>query len=264
MKKVAFISILLIAFMTSIINVFANDSISQQINVSLNQQASTSFNLMNTDSKSHQYSLDFKSINNQYESYFDSNKQIVKQIDLNQNESLNLNLNLTMINQIQNYDHAKIIVTRDDGQVIEYPITINVQEDYVMSVSSNLSQIDATSGSGFDVSISIFNQGSQTLNNIQVVADLPSKWTSTQTSNVLYSLSPNESSILSMHINIDNAQSSGLVNINLQAISDQISSEQTSLDVNVKTNLNLSVWMFGLLAVISTFVLIQFRRFGRR
>lgn len=221
--------------------------------------------IQNDDNTAHIYSLSAENSSNSYEFYFSSDGTAIKNVTVPANTSSQIDLNISLDGKASaNQDKLSVKAVRDDGNENIINLSININNDYALSLKSMLDKVDVISGKSAEFTFSVTNNGYKDLNNIKITPELPYKWLASQNDESAITLKPGETGTFTIKVDVPNSQAAGNFDAKFIATSDEISSSQISIPVTVKTSSNIGLWMIGILLLIAVFTLVQFRRNGRR
>lgn len=221
--------------------------------------------MQNTDAVAHTYSLSAEKSSNQYELYFSSNGSATKRVNVPAGSRSQIDLNIKLKgNVFVNEDRLVVKAVRDDGIEKTVDISVIVNKDYAISIKNMLTKIEVISGKTAEFTVSVTNGGYKELKNIKIKPTLPYKWYAVQGIEKAISLKPGETSTFTTKVDVPSSQAAGNFEAKFTAVSDEISSDQISIPVTVKTSSNIGFLMLGILAIIAGFTLTQFKKNGRR
>ena len=221
--------------------------------------------IQNDDLGVHSYQMSAGGITNNYELYFSSGSTPIDSIIVQPGASAEIDLNISTKGNLKaNDDNLTVKATRDDGKEDSMNLSVSINKDYALSVSSMLNKIDTLNGKAAEVTFSITNNGTKELNAVKIEPELPYKWITGQDSDTGISLKPGETGTLKLTVEVPSSQAAGNFTAKFLAVSNETKSDQISIPVTVKTSSNIAYWMIGTLLIIAGFTIIQFKKHGRR
>ncbi|OCZ49841.1 hypothetical protein [Dehalobacter sp. TeCB1] len=222
------------------------------------------FFLKNEDTAAHRYDLQALSGSNTYEMYLEAGGAAARTVKIAAGESKQVDLHLTLKgNPSVLQDTVTVKATREDGQESAIGITVQVNQDYQLSIKSLSSQVEILNGKAAELSFAVKNDGNKELQGITLETKLPYKWFSQGTSEKI-SLKPGETGTLKLKIEVPVSQTSGNFQAAVSAVSMETKSEPVSIPVTVKAGSKTAYWLIGLLLAAGIFTFVQFKRHGRR
>jgi uncharacterized membrane protein len=268
-KTLMLFSIMILLLFASVSAVFAADTGSANLSagciLSPGEKKAVPLFIQNNDPGAHQYKLAAEGNTQNYELYFASGGAPVDSIAVQPGASAEIDLNIKMKgNTSAGTDNLLIKATRDDGKEDNIKLSVMINKDYVLSVSSMLNKIDTLSGKAAEVTLSVTNNGVKELSSVKIEPELPYKWIAGQNSDTGINLKPGETGTLKMSIEIPSSQTAGNFTAKFSAASNETKSDQISIPVTVKTSSNMAWWMIGALLLIAGLTIVQFKRHGRR
>lgn len=269
LKRVILLFIVLALFSSTAISVSAQSAGSKELTanttVSFTNEASFKILIKNDDSKAHSYKLKYESSENGVQAYFALDGKITTEVEVKALDSAIMDFKVKMPDTSQ--AGAAIINTqaiRDDGQVFNLPVSVTVNHDYSMLITSRLNGLSAITGQDVSFDVSVTNNGRKNLDNIKLSLDLPYKWILKDTNPQRLSLKPGENGSYKVKISIPPSQVSGNSTIKVSAVSDNTVSPKVEIPVSVQNNPNYLIWVIGILVLAGAGTLIYFRKYGRR
>ncbi len=268
-KVLLLLSISTVLFLPSLSSVFAaeisNTGFSAGCILSPGENKTVPLFIQNNDSGVHNYQMTAGGAANSYEVYFASDGAPTKTITVQPGANAEIDLNISLKgNASTNADKLYVKAIREDGKENNINLSVLINKDYALSVSSMQNKIDILNGKTAEVTFSVLNNGSKELKSVKLEPDLPYKWIASQGSDTGISLKPGETGTLKMTVEVPSSQVAGNFSAKFKAVSDETNSDQISIPVIVKTSSNIAYWMIGALLFIAGFTLIQFKRHGRR
>ncbi|MGB4438682.1 MAG: NEW3 domain-containing protein [Sedimentibacter sp.] len=268
-KAILLFSMLIVMLVSSVSIVSATEVNSTEFlsgcKLSPGEIKTVTFFINNNDTVEHRYKLATDGFTNGYEIYFSSDGNSVENatVPAGSNSQIDLNINLKG-SALVNNDKLTVKAVREDGKENIIGISIQINKDYVLSVSSMLNKVEVLNGKTTEFNFSVTNNGSKDLKSVRIEPELPYKWIVSQSSDTLTDLKSGETETFKMTVDIPSSQAAGNFMSKFTAISDETKSELLSIPVTVKTSSNIAYWMIGTVVLIAGVTLIQFKRHGRR
>jgi len=268
-KTILLLSMLIIMISSSVSTAFAAEMSGTEFltgcNLSPGEKKSVSLFIRNDDAVSHSYSLTAGDSSNSYELYFSSNGASIKNVTIPAGTSSQIDLNISLNGKASvKEDKLAVKAIRDDGKENVINLSIIINKDYALSIKGMFDKIDVISGKSAEFTFSVINNGYKDLNNIKIKPELPYKWFASQGAESTINLKPGETGTFTIKVDVPSSQAAGNFKVKFTAVSDEISSDQVSTPVTVKSSSNIGLWMVGILILIAVVTLVQFKKNGRR
>ena len=159
---------------------------------------------------------------------------------------------------------AHFTATRDDGETLAQPLTLNVENTYAVQIASQSLNVSAFSGQEFGFDVTAVNSGAAPLTHLALTVDAPSKWIVQTNPVTLPSLEPGAETTFHATVLVPASQVSIDQELKLALTSDQTTSPESSLLVRVQKSPTFIYIALGLMALAITAVVIYIWRKGRR
>ena len=156
------------------------------------------------------------------------------------------------------------VIESDDGAIQEIEYSINIVGGYNLYLEMSTLYKTGTIGSTVSYTGTINNKGQTALTTLYLDAVFPDDWDLSISPNQVSSLEPKDSVTFNIDIEIPGDTEAGDYLVTMQAICDQLESDEVDVRITAKASTTWGYIGIGIavLAVISTFLL--FRRFKRR
>lgn len=159
---------------------------------------------------------------------------------------------------------AQFTATRDDGQTLSQPLTLNVENIYAVQIASQTLNVSAFSGQTFGFEVTAVNSGAATLSNLALQVEAPAKWVVQTTPPVIPALEPGAEITLQAQVFVPASQVASDQTLQLTLTSDQTSSPASSLVVRVQNSPTFLYAALVLMGLALAAAIVYFRRKGRR
>ncbi|MCB8919989.1 MAG: hypothetical protein H6662_00265 [Ardenticatenaceae bacterium] len=159
---------------------------------------------------------------------------------------------------------AQFTTTRDDGEPLTLPVTLNVENTYAVKIVSQNLNVTAFSGKEFVLDVTAVNSGAAAVTNLALTVDAPAKWIVQTTPATIPTLAAGAETAFHVIVTVPSSQVAADQKITLALASDQTASPDSPLTVRVQnspTFLYVALTVMGL-AIVGA--VIYFRRKGRR
>jgi len=268
-KSLAGLSIAILMLVLSLSPVLAATTnateFSPSYSLAQGESKTVSLEVQNNDTIGHDYTLTTEGMANQYDLYFSTGDSPTTSLTIPGGGNASVNLTMALnTNPAVNNDTVIVKATRDDGQETTMKISVLINKDYQLNVTSLSDKAKVLNGKAVELTFSVKNSGAKEMKAIKLGAELPAKWRISQGAETSIDLKPGEIGTIKLIIEVPTSQVAGNANVKVTATSAQTQSNQVSIPVTVKTSANIAYWMVGLLLVITVITVIQFRKHGRR
>lgn len=159
---------------------------------------------------------------------------------------------------------AQFSATRDDGETLTQPLTLNVESTYAIQIVNQSLNVTAFSGQEFAFDVTAANTGAAPITNIGLTITAPAKWIAHTDPASVTALEPGAEATFHATVLVPSSQVSIDQEIQLAIVSEQTTSQASSLMVRVQKSPSFIYIALGLMALAVTAVVIYVRRKGRR
>ncbi|MCA9911954.1 MAG: hypothetical protein KC496_01335 [Anaerolineae bacterium] len=244
--------------------VYAEDS-ALLATVNAGQTAEYAFEIRNDSAESHDYALSVEDLPADMQATFTQDGPVVDTVTIEAGgyQAITLRVDVPVGSTIGRFP-AVIYANREDGQSLQIPITLNVENTYALRITSQNLNINTFSGQEFTLTVTASNTGAAGVTNVQVTADLPNKWLARMEPQVIDQLAPNESATFTVHILVSPAQIAIDQQIPLVINSDQTSSPEAMVFVRVQNSPDYLIYAVIVAVLAIGGAVIYFRLQGRR
>ncbi len=224
-----------------------------------------SLEVQNSDHSEHSFTFKTEGMSNSYELYFSTAELPIITLVIPAERNVALNLNLKLIGEpLVNNDTILVKVIRDDGQEMTMKMSVLINKDYQLELTSLNDKVEIFSGKAVELTFSVKNSGAKEIKAIKLSSKLPAKWLISKGADTSIDLKPGETGIIKTTLEVPSSQIAGNMAVNVIAVSNETQSNQVDIAVTVKTSANIAYWMIGLFLVIAVITVIQFKKHGRR
>jgi uncharacterized membrane protein len=232
---------------------------------SATDEASFRLLITNDDSGPHKYLLKYGPVPAVQQAHFTLDGKIVTQVDINAGDGAEMMFAVKLSDGSPAGTTAiEVQAARDDGQVFILPVSVTVNQDYSLVITSRLDNLSAITGQELSFDISVSNNGNKNLDNIKLSLELPYKWMLQDANPGKLALKPGESGTCKVRVSIPPSQVSGNNIIKVFAVSDNTASPKVEIPVSVHSDPSSLFWVTGIIALAGAGTLLYFRRHGRR
>lgn len=266
MKAKLFISSLLLALVSLLaVSPAKADGIALSQTVQASQMAVYQFEIQNDTATDHEYSLALIGLPDTLTSSFSQDGPLVDKVLVAANGygSLTLNVDVPTDTPIGHYT-AQVKITRDDGQILNYPLSLTVENTYALQVVSQSTNLNAFSGQEFSFDVTVANRGAAAVTNAALAVDAPAKWIVTTDPTTLPSIQPGAETTIHVRAAVPSSQTAQDQKISLSLTSDQTSSPVSILTVRIQKSPTFFYGALGIIAFAIAGVFLYFRSQGRR
>lgn len=233
--------------------------------LSQGESKTVALNIRNNDAIEHDYTLSAGGTINHYELSFSSSTGQIATVKIPPGGTATFDLNISMNDPPSvNTDTLIITATDENGQENTIDLSIVVNTDYLLTLTSLSDRAEILNGKTTDLTFSVKNNGSQEVDAIKLQAELPNKWLISQGADATINLKPGETGTFKITVEVPTSQVAGNQNLSVSAVSSETQSNTFELPVTVRTSSNIAYWMIGILVIVAGFTFIQFRKHGRR
>ena len=226
---------------------------------------SADISIKNGDSVDHNYTLVYDSLPNDFHGYFTKDGKVVREILIPASSESNVTFSVDVPAATTTTKLAvPLNITRDDGKSETLTLSYSMNQDYTVSISSNLSLIKAINGDSITLDIGVTNTGNKDLTSLTLNAEPPYKWITESLEPNTLDLKSGETAIFKAKISIPTSQQAGEYPIKLTCSNAQITSNELTVPVAVSTSFNYFWWVAGSIIVLILFTLFYFKKHGRR
>lgn len=229
------------------------------------ETTSSDISIKNGDSAEHNYTLAFDSIPKDFHGYFTKEGKVIQEILIPASSESSITFSVDVpVTTTTTKLAVPLNITRDDGKNETLILSYAMNQDYTVSISSNLSLIKAINGDSITLDIGVTNTGSKDLTNLTLNAEPPYKWITESLEPNTLDLKSGETAIYKAKISIPTSQQAGEYPIKLTCSNSQITSNELTVPVAVSTSFNYFWWVAGSIIVLILFTLFYFKKHGRR
>ena len=266
MKVKLFISSLMLALVSLLaVSPAKADGIALSQTVQASQTATYQFEVQNDTAVDHTYSLALDGLPNTLVASFSQGGPLVDKIMVAANgySALTLNVDVPTETIVGHYT-AQVSITRDDGQTLNYPLSLTVENTYALQIVSQSTNLNAFSGQEFSFDVTVANQGAAAVTNATLVVDAPAKWIIVTDPATLPSIQPGDETTVHVRAAVPSSQTAQDQKISLSLTSDQTTSPDSILTVRIQKSPTFFYGALGIIGLAIAGVFLYFRSQGRR
>jgi uncharacterized membrane protein len=233
--------------------------------IRVTESATFRIHLANDDNKPHNFNLSYENLPTGYIGDYTFNGKVQKKLLLNSAESIALYFNIKApANAITGTQMFNIKMTRDDGIQYLIPLSVTINNEYLITISSQQKNLNVTNGKVLSFDIIVQNLGSKDLSNIKLNTDLPFKWLVQDAIPEITRLKAGQSEVVKINVSVPVSQVSGNNKIKITAISNEIKSQMIDINVTVQSSPSYLFWFLGALVITIFITIFIFIKHGRR
>lgn len=159
---------------------------------------------------------------------------------------------------------GQFVATRDDGIVLDIPMSLNVENTYALQIVSLPLNQNVFSGQDFSFDVTVLNSGAATVTHLALKPDAPPKWIVTVEPSVVDTLAPGDQMVFHVKVMVPASQSPGDETFKMSLSSEQTATPASTMTVRVQKSPTLFFAALGLMALAVVGVFLYFRVQGRR
>ncbi len=259
-------------FLISLFSLFAllplvahADEVSLSQTVQASQTAVYQLELHNETAAAHDYALALSGLPKGLTVTYSQGGPLVNSVAIRANDYILITIQVAVPVEtaVAHYD-AQFSATRDDGEIVNQQLTLNVENTYALKIASQSLNVSAFSGQEFGFEVTAVNSGAAAITNVVLTVDAPAKWIVQSNPVSVAMLEPSAETTFQASVLVPSSQVSIDQQLHLTLTSDQTSSPESSLMVRVQKSPTFIYIALGLMALAITAVVIYFRRKGRR
>lgn len=258
---------LIILFIIPGRNVFASEvpSITNDYQMLPGETTSARLSIENYDSISHSYSLAFEQMPTDFHGYFMLDGKVTQKIDLMPSHKSILTFSIDVPSNVS-LDNLLIplLITRDDGVKETLAMSYTLNQDYHLSISSNVSLMKAINGDSINLELGVTNTGNKDLADLTPQIELPYKWILTSISPATLNIKSGDTGLYEVKITVPASQQAGEYPVKISCSNSVVTSNELSVPVAVSTSINYFWWVAGLVVLLTVFTIFYFKKHGRR
>lgn len=241
------------------------DAIALSQTVQAGETAVYSVDLRNQTSVSHDYALALTALPTDMSGSFTQGGPVVDQVTTAAQGSSQvfIRIETTRTSPVGVYD-IQFTATRDDGDRLEIPLTLVVENTYALQIVSQSTTLSVFSGKDFTFDVTASNSGAAPVTNVSLQVDAPAKWLVQTDPPRVNELAPGES--VDFHATVNTPQSQVAIDqpVGVSVVSDQVTSDASELTVRVQKSPSYLYSSAGVMLFAIAGVFVYFRRKGRR
>lgn len=159
---------------------------------------------------------------------------------------------------------GQFTATRDDGTAVTSPVTLKVENTYVVRITSQNVNLTTFNGQEFTFGVTATNSGAAAVTHLALSVGVPAKWVTQIDPSVVDKLEPGSNATYKVRVLVPASQVSIDQPVKLALTSDQVGSPESALTVRVQQSPSYLFAAGGVIALAVTGVFIYFRTKGRR
>lgn len=265
--SVLFLLTLVFSFMQKGIQVFASEvpNITTNYEIVPGETTNARIALENTDTVSHAYTLSNGQLPEGFNGYFSLDGNVVNNItlDASQKNIIDFFIDVPLNTSVADMS-IPLEIIRDDGVKESLSVSFTLNQDYALSISSNIQSLKSINGDSIVLEIGVTNTGNKDLTDLSLQVDPPYKWIVENVNPTSLTLKPGENSLYELKVTIPSSGQAGQYPINISCTNSDVTSNSISIPVNVSTSANYFWWITGIIGVLLIFTILYFKKHGRR
>ncbi len=241
------------------------DEITLAQTVPAGQMAEVPLEIHNDTAVEHRYSLALTGLPDALTATFTQSGPVLNSVDVPADSygQVMLRVQVPRETPVGHYA-AKFSATRDDGNTLTHPVTLNVANTYALKIASQNVNINAFAGQEFTFSATAANTGAAPLTNLRLVVGAPAKWVTQIDPPSVDQLAPGAEATLQVRVMVPASQVTIDQPVPLSLSSDQVSSPESTLLVRVQKSPDYLIGAGVVMVLAVAGVFIYFNMKGRR
>ncbi|MCA9948070.1 MAG: hypothetical protein KDE48_00350 [Anaerolineales bacterium] len=264
MKRIYF-SLLVLFLLLGTVSLARADEMALAQTVQDSQTAEYQLEIHNETTAAHDYTLSLSGLPGGLKTTFTQSGPLVNQVTVPANEYGFVTMRVAVpVETAVGHYVAQFTATRDDGEQLTMPVTLNVENTYAVKIVSQNLNLTTFSGKDFTFDVTAVNSGAAAVTNLALALDTPAKWIVQTNPAAVPTLAAGTETTFHVVVTVPSSQVAADQKISLALTSDQTASPDSPLTVRVQnspTFLYMALTVMGL-AVVGA--VIYFRRKGRR
>lgn len=219
----------------------------------------------NNDAKIHTYSLKAGQLPKDFNGYFMLDGKVVDSINIPalQKDIIQFYID-TPTNPSVTEISVPIQLLREDGAKEYLTVSYTLNQDYALSISSNVQSVKAINGDSVRLEIGVTNTGNKELKDLKLQVNPPYKWILENVDPMSLNLSKGDTGLYKLNVSIPSSQQAGEYPIKVTCSNSDIKSNAVSVPVAVSTSANYFWWVACGIIILLVFTVLFFRKHGRR
>ena len=258
---------LVFSYMLPNMKAFANDvpSVTNDYQILPGATTSSRISIENKDSMDHSYSLAFEQIPNDFNGYFTTDGKLIQTIDIAAGHKSIVYFSIDVpVTTTTSCLSIPANITREDGIKETLTMSYTLNQDYALSITSNVSLMKAINGDSIMLEIGVTNTGNKDLTNLTLATNPPYKWVMDSIKPASLNIKTGETGLYEVKVTVPSSQQAGEYPIKISCANSQVTSNEITIPVAVSTNINYFWWVASLVVILAVFTIFYFRKHGRR
>lgn len=258
---------LVFSYMPPSMKAFASDmpSVTTDYQILPGETTSSRLSIENKDTLSHSYSLAFEQMPYDFNGYFTMDGKVIHTIDIpaGQKSIIYFSIDVPASTTTTSLS-IPVNITRDNGIKETLTMSYTLNQDYALSIASNVSLMKAINGDTITLEIGVTNTGNKDLTLLTLTTNLPYKWIMDSINPASLNLKAGETGLYTVKVTVPSSPQAGEYPIKISCSNSQVTSNEITVPVAVSTNINYFWWVASLVVILAVFTIFYFRKHGRR
>jgi uncharacterized membrane protein len=209
--------------------------------------------------------LSVEGVSDTWDNVFVTNDVEVSSVLVGAGESAMLQFMVDPPSSVQTGDYRlSVFIESDNGFYEELTLSITVEGSYELELELSTLYTTTNIGETVTYTAQVTNQGQTTVTTLFIDAVLPEDWEATITPNQIDSLDPRDTVTFAVKADVPSDTSAGDYLVTMQAISDQLESDEIDIRITAQTSNTWGYLGIGLAVVAIAGAIMVFRTFKRR
>ena len=223
------------------------------------------FVFANSDTKTHNYAVQTRSLPQGFAATWFQSKQVIQQVKLLPGQMTELTLQVAIpMDAKQGGYQFQATMFRDDNHEDLTSLSLHIDNSFLLKIVSSSSNLAAFSGKNVTFPISVSNLGQKELTGIKLKLDLPHKWQATVAPDNLGVLKAGATANYQVKVSIPPTQDAGNQKITIIAQAEQAKSEAVNVMIETQKGANYLVLPIAAVIIILIGAVMYFKKQGRR
>jgi uncharacterized repeat protein (TIGR01451 family) len=180
-------------------------------------------------------------------------------------ESESIELEVTPPNAVESGEYTlEVLIESDDGTKHKIKLAITVEGSYELELELSTLYTTVTIGNSVSYTAKVTNRGQTAVTTLYLEAIIPDEWDATITPVQVQSLNPRDSVTFTIISETPSDTVTGDYLLTMQAISDQLESDQTDVRITAQASTSWGFIGVGLAAIAVVGAVFIFKKFKRR
>lgn len=263
--KQLFLSLLILFVLLGGVSLVHADETALAQTVQASQTAVYQIEVRNETSAAHDYALSLSGLPDGLTTTFTQGGPVISQVTVPASAYglVTMRVDVPAETAVGHYT-AQFNATRDDGEQLALPVSLNVENVYAVKIVSQNLNLTAFSGKEFAFDVTAVNSGALAVNNLMLGIDTPAKWIVQTVPQTIPTLEAGAETSFHVAITVPSSQVATDQKISLALHSDQAASPDSPLTVRVQNSPTFLYVALTIMGLAIAGAVVYFRRQGRR